>query len=126
MKEDFKGQHAVEDIGRMSLLYDFYGGLLTEKQREVMGLYHEENLSLAEIGDEFGISRQAVHNTLKAAELALRGYEEKLGLAERLMESRKAIAKIDEAMVKAVGMTADPETVKILEEVKTIIDRLED
>ena len=52
----------VDEITRASLLYDFYGALLTEKQRQVMALYHEENLSLSEIGQEFGISRQAVHD----------------------------------------------------------------
>ena len=58
----------MESIEKISLLYDFYGGLLTEKQRQVMELYHEENLSLAEIAEEFGISRQGVHDTLKKAE----------------------------------------------------------
>ena len=61
----------INDITRASLLYDFYGALLTEKQRSVMALYHEENLSLSEIADEYGISRQAVHDTLKKAEQAL-------------------------------------------------------
>ena len=55
----------IDDITRQSLLYDFYGALLTKRQREVMELYHEENLSLAEIADEFGISRQGVHDALQ-------------------------------------------------------------
>ena len=75
----------TKDFGKIaetSLLYDFYGALLTDKQREVMALYHEENLSLSEIASEFGISRQAVHDTLKKAEQALKEYEEKLKLME--------------------------------------------
>ena len=75
----------VDEITRASLLYDFYGALLTEKQRQVMALYHEENLSLSEIGQEFGISRQAVHDTLKKAEQALEEYEEKLGLIDKFL-----------------------------------------
>ena len=55
----------IEDVTKASLLYDFYGRLLTEKQREVMRLYHEENLSLSEIAQEFSISRQGVHDSLK-------------------------------------------------------------
>ena len=82
----------MESIEKISLLYDFYGRLLTEKQRQVMELYHEENLSLAEIAEEFGISRQGVHDTLKKAEHLLTEYEDKLGLVAKLMKSRHAIA----------------------------------
>ena len=85
----------MESIEKISLLYDFYGRLLTEKQRQVMELYHEENLSLAEIAEEFGISRQGVHDTLKKAEHLLTEYEDKLGLVAKLMKSRHAIAEID-------------------------------
>ena len=86
----------IESIAENSLLYDFYGQLLSRRQQEVMALYHEENLSLSEISDEFGISRQAVHDTLKKAEQALGEYEAKLGLVARMMRSKKAIADIDE------------------------------
>lgn len=82
-------------IAEISLLYDFYGALLTDKQREVMALYHEENLSLSEIASEFGISRQAVHDTLKKAEQALKEYEEKLKLMEKFARTEAAIAEID-------------------------------
>ena len=50
----------IESIAENSLLYDFYGQLLSKRQQEVMALYHEENYSLSEIAEEFGISRQAV------------------------------------------------------------------
>ena len=77
----------VDEIAKASLLYDFYGALLTEKQRQVMALYHEENLSLSEIAGEFGISRQAVHDTLKKAEQALEDYENKLNLIDKLVKT---------------------------------------
>ena len=85
----------IESIAENSLLYDFYGQLLSKRQQEVMALYHEENLSLSEIAEEFGISRQAVHDTLKKAEQALNEYEAKLGLMARLMKSKEAVADID-------------------------------
>ena len=85
----------IESIAENSLLYDFYGQLLSKRQQEVMALYHEENLSLSEIAEEFGISRQAVHDTLKKAAQALREYEAKLGLMARLMKSKEAVADID-------------------------------
>ena len=97
----------MSEVARASLLYDFYSELLTEKQRQVMALYHEENLSLAEIGQEFEISRQAVHDTLKKAEQALLGYEEKLGLVEKFIATDKALQEIDERLARLAERTAD-------------------
>lgn len=85
-------------IAEASLLFDFYGQLLTKKQQQVMRLYHEENYSLSEIGDEFSISRQGVHDTLKKAENALTEYEKKLGLVNKLEISQKVISKIEETI----------------------------
>ncbi len=122
----------IESIAENSLLYDFYGQLLSRRQQEVMALYHEENLSLSEIAEEFGISRQAVHDTLKKAEQALAEYEAKLGLVERLMESKKAIADIDEridGLISELTGGGEPageaNIVAKLEEIKTIINGLE-
>ena len=69
MKDD------IEKVEYASLLYYFYGALLSDPQRDIMELYHEDNLSLAEIADETGTSRQAVHYTLKKAEKALGEFE---------------------------------------------------
>ena len=81
--DHFTGKTMKDDIGKVeyaSLLYDFYGALLSDPQRDIMELYHEDNLSLSEIADETGTSRQAVHYTLKKAEKALEEFETKLGL----------------------------------------------
>ena len=75
----------MNDIARESLLYDFYGSLLTSKKRHVMELYHEENLTLSEIAEETGVSRAAVHDSLKSAEQKLEEYEDKLGMVAKLM-----------------------------------------
>lgn len=85
----------IDDIAQASLLYDFYGQLLSARQREVMELYHEENLTLAEIAEEFGISRQGVHDALKNAEKSLSGYETKLGLVAKFQKSTDAVHEID-------------------------------
>ena len=134
----------MESIEKISLLYDFYGRLLTEKQRQVMELYHEENLSLAEIAEEFGISRQGVHDTLKKAEHLLTEYEDKLGLVAKLMKSRHAIAEIDRIIDGIIdSLTASMEGKSLdkneyskyneykeaavkLQEVKGIINKLEE
>ncbi|MGB9791669.1 MAG: YlxM family DNA-binding protein [Thermacetogeniaceae bacterium] len=73
----------LDKAGRIVLLYDIYGNLLTPKQRDVIRLYYEEDLSLGEIAEELKISRQAVYDILKRSEQALERYEEKLGLLER-------------------------------------------
>ena len=135
----------IESIAENSLLYDFYGQLLSKRQQEVMALYHEENLSLSE---EFGISRQAVHDTLKKAEQALSEYEAKLGLMARLMRSKEAVADIDARIdlliseltrdresqgaessvrqdLKSQGTADTSEIVLKLEEIKAIINELE-
>ena len=84
-----------------SMLYDFYGSLLNKNQNEVMGLYHEDNLSLSEIAEELGQSRQAVHYTLRKAEKALESYEQKLGLIASYRKNQKladrALKMIDSA-----------------------------
>ena len=79
-----------QDIVEASLLFDFYGQLLSERQRQVMELYYEENLSLGEIAEEFNISRQGVYDALKTAQKSLEHYEEKLG-RKRDFERRQEI-----------------------------------
>jgi len=64
----------------INLLLDFYGNLLTERQREVMALYYEDNLSLTEIAEELSISKQGVSDILKRSEKALYDTESKLNL----------------------------------------------
>ena len=67
----------------MSLLFDFYGETLTEKQRELFDLYYNEDLSLSEIAEHAGITRQGVRDSIKRAEHTLRDMENRLGLVAR-------------------------------------------
>ena len=67
------------DALTMTLLYDYYGELLTEKQRGLFDLYYNQDYSLSEIASAAGISRQGVHDTLARAEELLEGYEAALG-----------------------------------------------
>lgn len=100
----------IDDIAQASLLYDFYGQLLSRRQREVMELYHEENLTLAEIAAEFGISRQGVHDALKNAEKSLNEYEAKLGLVSKFQKSTDAVHEIDaiiDGVIEAVQSSGD-------------------
>lgn len=117
----------IDKITESSLLYDFYGQLLTKRKQEVMELYHEENLSLAEIAEEFGISRTAVHDSLKSAEKALMEYEKKLRLVERFMKSGEAISRIDLMIDTLAEEYSDSEELTArLEEIKSVINGLEE
>jgi len=71
------------------LLLDFYGKLLTDRQREIMSLYYEDNLSLTEVAEELNISKQGVSDSLKRSEKILYETEEKLQLLKQHMESNK-------------------------------------
>ena len=90
---------------RMAMLFDFYGDLLTERQREFYDLYYNEDLSLAEIAENYGISRQGVRDVIVRAEAAMSEIEEKTHIIRRFHQSRAAIAAIDaaaDALLKAV------------------------
>ena len=77
-------------VMRVNQLLGFYGGLLTDKQQAMLGLYYEEDFSLAEIADHYDISRQAVRDNLKRAEQILEHYEDQLHLLAR-REARLAL-----------------------------------
>lgn len=89
---------------KYSTLLSIYGGLLTEKQLETMEYYYDEDLSLGEIAENTGISRQGVRDFIKRAEELLDMYEEKLGLNEKM----KYIASIEECAerIKAINLGA--------------------
>ena len=81
-----------------SMLLDFYGELLTEKQRECYDLHYNEDLSLSEIAQQCGISRQGVWDNIKRAEDSLRDIEEKTGLIRRFGETEEALSKLRKKM----------------------------
>lgn len=79
---------------RIGFLLDFYGELLTERKRMVLDYYYNDDLSLAEIADEIGISRQGVRDLIKKSGDELEFYEEKLGMAKRFSAAREKSAKL--------------------------------
>lgn len=77
---------------QMAMLYDFFGDLLTEKQREYFDLYHNEDLSLAEIAEKADISKQGVFDIIKRAESKLLEIENKTGIIAKWLEARESVA----------------------------------
>lgn len=88
----------MEHLVRMGLLYDFYGGLLTPKQQRVFSLYYLDNFSLAEIAEEEGTTRQAVHDLLQRTETHLERWEEKLNLLQRFLREKEYVLEIKRAL----------------------------
>ena len=82
---------------RMTMLFDFYGEILTERQKEFFDLYYNEDLSLGEIAENYGISRQGVRDVIVRAEAAMQEIEDKTGLIRRFMQMQPKIAAIEEA-----------------------------
>ena len=112
-----------DKVIEIGMLYDFYGQLLTDKQRDVMQLHYEDDYSLSEIGEILAISRQAVHDAIKKAEKSLNEYEEKLKLVKRFNETEKRYSQINELVDKAIegfGSSDDKDNSirNILEEIK--------
>jgi predicted DNA-binding protein YlxM (UPF0122 family) len=70
----------IEKVTRVGLLYDIYGSLLTQRQRQMVELYYFDDWSLAEVAETVRVSRQAVHDNLRRAEELLEGYEGQLQL----------------------------------------------
>ena len=79
---------------RMTMLFDFYGDLLTERQKEFYDLYYNDDLSLAEIAENYDITRQGVRDIIVRAERTLEEIEEKTGLIRRYLQTREATAQI--------------------------------
>ena len=81
----------------MTLLFDYYGELLTQRQRDCLDMRYNQDMSLGEIAQELGVSRQGVFDNLSRAEALLRNMEEKTGCVRRAMQARRAVQQILDA-----------------------------
>ena len=89
----------IEKMVEIGLLFEQYKELLTDKQREMVSLYYEEDYSLGEISENLGVSRQGVYDTLKRSEKILREYESKLHLVAKLKDQEKFLKSIREKII---------------------------
>ncbi len=105
----------MEKIGRRVFLYDFYGELLTQHQKSVYEDVVLNDLSLSEIADERGISRQGVHDLVKRCDRILSSYEEKLHLVERFLKTREDVLRI-----RTLSAQSDEEDSAALREIHRI------
>lgn len=94
----------TDETVRMTMLFDYYGELLTEKQREYCDLRYNEDLSLAEIAEQSGTSRQAVWDIIRRSANMLIEYEEKTGLVRRAEERKKVLASVKTELLELSDM----------------------
>ena len=117
----------MEKNMELSLLLDFYGELLSEKVRRATELYYNDDLSLSEVAEDMGITRQGVRDLIKRAEGNLYGYEQKLGLYKRFLEMQKGLGTLRESLVKAKSLLNNKiEQSEIDKEISGMIDLVDE
>lgn len=104
-----------------NMLFDFYGALLTDKQKEIYQMHHEDDFSLAEIGSQMDVTSQAVADVLKRTDIKLNNYERKLELIKKFNIQKEASAQIEEELTKLEKKENISHHIKIIREA---IDKL--
>lgn len=105
-----------------ALLYDFYGELLTDHQKDIYEQFVLEDLSLSEIAEMKGISRQGVHDLVKRCQKTLENYEEKLHLVEKFLSVKEKVNRIDETLAEWEKKNENPE--EIVKRIRKIADTI--
>ena len=95
------------DALHMTLLFDYYGGMLTQKQRDCFDMRYNQDLSLGEIAESLGVSRQAVNDNLSRTEALLRRMEENIGCVKRDMQIRMALEEL-QSIATVLDASSDP------------------
>lgn len=108
----------MEKNVQISMLNEFYGKLLTQKQYEIIDNYYNNDLSLSEIAENNQITRQAVRDILKKGEKKLFEYEEKLQFMKRTLNQEKRIERVLSELTKIQKNDSDKQIANILENIK--------
>ncbi len=113
---------------RMALLYDFYGDTLTDRQKEFYDLYYNEDLSLSEIAENYGISRQGVRDVIVRAEAALTELEDKTGIIRRFHvmqdQLKGVLANVDTIAKRNAQLYQDSEIQALTDNITAVLDQL--
>ena len=113
------------DALEMTLLLDYYGGMLTDKQRDCFDMRYNQDLSLGEIGEALGVSRQAVCDNLTRTEALLRRMEENIGCVRRDRITRQAVQEILNAAAE-LESTSDPSVSALARRISAAAQELEE
>ena len=118
------GVNDMEKIFQQVLLYDFYGELLTPHQRSIYEDAVYNDMSLSEIAQEYGISRQGVHDLIKRCDKILQGYENKLQLVSKFTNAKDKVSKILELVDELEPQGVDAGSRMKLEQIKEVSSEL--
>lgn len=113
------------DALQMSLLFDYYGELLTERQRMCFDLRYNQDMSLSEIAQELHVSRQGVYDNLSRAEALLNNMEQKTGCVRRNLQSRKVVMEILSA-AEALRQNPDEQVNRLAQQIIFAVKGLEE
>lgn len=113
------------DALEMALLYDYYGGMLTDKQRDCFDMRYNQDLSLGEIAEALGVSRQAVCDNLSRTEALLRRMEENIGCVKRDMLMRSALQELLEAAT-VLDASSDPAILAQAQRIRQAVQTLKE
>jgi len=109
----------------LALLFDYYGSMLTDKQRDCFDMRYNQDLSLGEIAENLGVSRQAVNDNLTRTEALLRRMEENIGCVKRDNEIRSALREILEAAT-VLDASSDPAVTALSQRIKAAVHKIEE
>ena len=107
---------------RMAMLFDFYGDVLTDRQKEFYDLYYNEDLSLGEIAENYNITRQGVRDVIVRAEATLTELEDKTGIIKRFHSMRKQLEQMQDDTRRAVELSFQYDN----NELETLLKRIYD
>lgn len=114
-------EQKLENNVEMSTLCAFYGGLLTPKQRQALTLHCDEDLSLGEIAQQLGVSRQNVHDLIARSAEKLRAYEAALGAARRMEAMRSGLTRARELLEAAAAQPVPPQAREAILQARELI-----
>lgn len=116
----------MEERVYISNFLDLYGELLTEKQKYIMNLYYNEDLSLAEIAELTNTSRQAIHDLIKRCNKILMQYEQKLGLSNKMTQYSKMLKSIYLNISELENLVKDEKELDIINQIKIDLNNFQD
>lgn len=113
------------DAFELVLLFDYYGSMLTDKQRDCFDMRYNQDLSLGEIGEVLGVSRQAVNDNLSRTEALLRRMEENIGCVKRYKLAREALSEIRKAAT-VLDASSDPAVSALAQQILAAVQTIEE
>jgi len=117
----------MDETLRKSLMFDFYGPLLTERQQDIYEMYYAQDMSLGEIGEQLGISRQAVYDIIKRSSAQLEEFEDKLGLLSKFLRQQMMLAQMEEQLqllIECIEQRDVSQSLMIVAQIQELISKI--